>query len=113
MDDTGVAGWYQYDSKQGTYQRLNEEAVVSDDGSENYDTLLESYNSLSERYKTTKASDRRIIAVLIFVSVVLSKDGKGGWKQSQIKYSTLSQDTIRFHFWVEERQKLTTWEKQS
>lgn len=71
MDETGVAGWYQYDSKQGTYQRLNEEATATEDNTENYDALLESYNSLSDRYKSTKASDRKIIAVLIFVSVVL------------------------------------------
>ena len=72
MDDTGVAGWYQYDTTQGTYQRLNEEvAAAKDESGQNYDTLLEDYNSLSDRYKSTKTKDRRIIVVTIFVMVVL------------------------------------------
>lgn len=71
MDDTGVSGWYQYDIQQGTYQRLNEEAVGSSDNKESYQSLLDSYNELSDRHKATKAKDRRLIAVLIFISVVL------------------------------------------
>lgn len=72
MDDTGVAGWYQYDMTQGTYQRLNEEAAADkDESGQNYDTLLEDYNSLSDRYKSMKTKDRRIIVVTIFVMVVL------------------------------------------
>ncbi|MBO5303464.1 MAG: cadherin-like beta sandwich domain-containing protein [Lachnospiraceae bacterium] len=71
MDATGVSGWYQYDTKQGTYQRFNEEYRGETDSGEDYDSLLASYNELSERHKETKVKDRRLIAVLIFVSVVL------------------------------------------
>ncbi len=71
MDNTGTSGWYQYDSKQSIYQRLNAEAMATDDSGEQYNALVESYNELSERHKTTKAKDRRLIAVLIFISVVL------------------------------------------
>lgn len=66
-----MSGWYQYDIQQGTYQRLNEEAVGSSDNKESYQSLLDSYNELSDRHKATKAKDRRLIAVLIFISVVL------------------------------------------
>lgn len=71
MDTTGVSGWYQYDIKQGTYQRFNEEYRVENNGGEQYESLLASYNELSERYKKTKTGDRRLIAALIFISVVL------------------------------------------
>ena len=71
MDATGISCWYQYDVKQGTYQRFNEEAVTAGSPSEDYEALSKSYNELNERQKKTKAKDRRLIAVLIFVSVVL------------------------------------------
>lgn len=71
MDDTGVAGWYQYDAQQNTYQRLNGETIADSSDAENYNTLLDSYNSMSDRFKKTRTNDRRLIAVLIFVSVVL------------------------------------------
>ena len=71
MDATGISCWYQYDIKQGTYQRFNEEAVSSGDTKEEYEALSKSYKELDERQKATKAKDRRLIAVLIFVSVVL------------------------------------------
>ena len=71
MDATGVTCWYQYDSLQKTYQRFNEEAVSSEDASEDYETLANSYKELKERQKKTKISDRRLIAILIFVSVSL------------------------------------------
>lgn len=71
MDSTGVSGWYQYDVKQGTYQRLNEEALSSEETSKDYETLSKSYNELNDRFKSTKAKDRRWIAVMIFILVVL------------------------------------------
>lgn len=71
MDPEGVAGWYQYDKIQGTYQRLNAETASDEDDTANYETLLKSYNELDERYKEAKTKDRRVIAVLIFVTVVL------------------------------------------
>lgn len=71
MDPQGVAGWYQYDKVQGTYQRLNAESAGDEDEAANYETLLESYNKLDARYKDMKTKDRRVIAVMIFVLVVL------------------------------------------
>lgn len=71
MDETGITCWYQYDTLQGTYQRYNEEALSSADTSEDYETLAASYKELDERQKSTRVKDRRIIAVMIFVSVVL------------------------------------------
>lgn len=71
MDPQGVAGWYQYDKVQGTYQRLNAESAGNEDEAANYETLLESYNKLDARYKDMKTKDRRVIAVMIFVTVVL------------------------------------------
>lgn len=71
MDSTGTSGWYQYDVKQGTYQRFNEEAMSSKETSEDYETLNKSYNELNERFKSTKTKDRRLIAIMIFVLVVL------------------------------------------
>ncbi len=71
MDDTGVSGWYQYDAKQGTYQRFNQDAIIPADTGKNYDMLLKSYNELDERYDDVRTRDRRLIGALIFVSVVL------------------------------------------
>ena len=71
MDSTGVSGWYQYDVKQGTYQRFNEDALSSGGPSEDYESLTKSYNELNDRFKTTKTKDRRLIAIMIFVLVVL------------------------------------------
>lgn len=71
MDSTGVSGWYQYDVKQGTYQRFNEDALSSGKPSEDYESLTKSYNELNDRFKTTKTKDRRLIAIMIFVLVVL------------------------------------------
>lgn len=71
MDDTGVSGWYQYDAKQGTYQRFNQDAIIPADTGKNYDMLLKSYNELDERYDDVRTRGRRLIGALIFVSVVL------------------------------------------
>lgn len=71
MDATGVSCWYQYDVKQGTYQRFNEAATGSSGPTESYETLAKSYQELDERQKETKTKDRRMIAILIFVAVVL------------------------------------------
>lgn len=71
MDATGVSCWYQYDAKQGTYQRFNEEAAGSSGPTEDYESLAKSYKELDERQRETKVKDRRIIAVLVFVAVVL------------------------------------------
>lgn len=69
-DDTGTSGWYQYDVKQETFQRLNGETLATSDAGEDYEALLDSYNKLNDRHKETKAKDRRMIAILIFVTVL-------------------------------------------
>ncbi|MCI8634114.1 MAG: hypothetical protein HFJ05_00740 [Eubacterium sp.] len=71
MDETGTSGWYQYDAKQGTYQRFNQDAIIPADTGQNYEMLLKSYNELSERYDDVRARDRRLIGILIFSAVVL------------------------------------------
>lgn len=71
MDATGISCWYQYDIKQGTYQRFNEEAAANGDAKEELESLTKSYKELDERQKKTKAKDKRMIAILIFVSVAL------------------------------------------
>lgn len=71
MDGEGVAGWYQYDKVQGTYQRLNAETATDNEDAASYDTLLESYNDLNSRYKDMKTKNRRVVAVLIFLTVIL------------------------------------------
>lgn len=71
MDDTGVSGWYQYDAKQGTYQRFNQDAIIPADTGQNYDMLLKSYNELDERYDQVRTKDRRLIGSLVFGAVVL------------------------------------------
>lgn len=71
MDNTGVADWYQYDIKQGTYQRLNEEVKASEaEEGQNYDTLLADYNELSERYQGMKTKNRRWIVFFVFTTVL-------------------------------------------
>lgn len=69
MDSTGISGWYQYDEKQGTYQRFNEEAISSGETSQDYESLSKSYNELNDRFKKTKTKDRRLIAIMIFALV--------------------------------------------
>ncbi len=71
MDETGAPCWYQYDVKQKTYQRYNVAAAAVSDTPEDYEALAKSYRELNERQKETKIKDRRLIAALIFVSVVL------------------------------------------
>ena len=71
MNKDGVATWYQFDSLQGTYQRFNAEALTTTDPQDNYEVLLESYNSLTARNRKMKTRDRIVIAGLIFVVAVL------------------------------------------
>lgn len=68
----GTEGWYQYDSHEGTYQRLrgefSDEEVTS--GSDS-DELQEEYAELSARFKKEKSFSRNMFAVLTFVIAVL------------------------------------------
>lgn len=69
----GTENWYQYDTQEGTYQRLSvgiteEDATAS---GEELDYLQEEYTALSAEYTDAKAAARTQLAILIFVIVVL------------------------------------------
>ena len=73
----GIEGWYQFDAREGTYQRVNtaEEVVVSTeelfDVSDELEALSEDYAELFERYSSERTSARNTIGVLVFVIAVL------------------------------------------
>ena len=74
VNSDGSEGWYQYDSMEETYQRVNTGATVSSDGLQDEDTayLQEEYLALSEQYKKEKAFSRTAIGVLIFLLAVMA-----------------------------------------
>lgn len=69
----GTENWYQYDTQEGTYQRLSVEITDTDEtaSSDEFTYLQEEYMTLSEEYTDAKASARTLLAVLIFVIAVL------------------------------------------
>jgi hypothetical protein len=84
INQEGEEGWYQYDSKEGTYQRMNTALSVTESEADETDTaadeededealqyLQQEYNSLTEAYAKEKSTSRNIIAILIFVMVIL------------------------------------------
>ena len=70
----GTEGWYQYDSMEETYQRVNTGTTVSSDGLQDEDAayLQEEYLALSEKYKKEKAFSRTAIGILIFLLAVMA-----------------------------------------
>lgn len=74
VNSDGTEGWYQYDSMEETYQRLNTGTTVSSDGLQDEDTayLQEEYLALSEKYKKERAFSRTAIGVLIFLLAVMA-----------------------------------------
>ena len=56
VNSDGTEGWYQYDSIEETYQRVNTGTTVSSDGLQDEDAayLQEEYLALSEKYKKKK-----------------------------------------------------------
>ncbi len=74
VNSDGTEGWYQYDSMEETYQRLNTGTTVSSDGLQDEDAayLQEEYLALSEKYKKEKAFSRTAIGVLIFLLAVMA-----------------------------------------
>ena len=74
VNSDGTEGWYQYDSMEGTYQRVNTGTTVSSDGLQDEDTayLQEEYLALSEKYKKERAFSRTAIGVLIFLLAVMA-----------------------------------------
>lgn len=73
VNDEGTENWYQYDAREGTYQRLAGEITDPDEvaSSDEFAYLQEEYTALSEEYKDAKESARTQLAILIFVIVVL------------------------------------------
>lgn len=74
VNSDGTEGWYQYDSMEETYQRVNTGTTVSSDGLQDEDAayLQEEYLALSEKYKKEKAFSRTAIGVLIFFLAVMA-----------------------------------------
>ena len=74
VNSDGTEGWYQYDSIEETYQRVNTGTTVSSDGLQDEDAayLQEEYLALSEKYKKEKAFSRTAIGVLIFLLAVMA-----------------------------------------
>lgn len=72
VNHDGTKNWYQYDSLEGTYQRLasamvDEESAVSD---EEMSVLQDEYDALSQQYRKEKGSWLGVIALLIFTIAV-------------------------------------------
>ena len=74
VNSDGTEVWYQYDSIEETYQRVNTGTTVSSDGLQDEDAayLQEEYLALSEKYKKEKAFSRTAIGVLIFLLAVMA-----------------------------------------
>ena len=74
VNSDGTEGWYQYDSIEETYQRVNTGTTVSSDGLQDEDAayLQEEYLALSEKYKKEKAFSRTAIGILIFLLAVMA-----------------------------------------
>lgn len=74
VNSDGTESWYQYDSMEETYQRVNTGTTVSSGGLQDEDAayLQEEYLALSEKYKKEKAFSRTAIGVLIFLLAVMA-----------------------------------------
>lgn len=71
VNSQGVAGWYQYDAAEGSYQRytvVTQEEPAAD-GSAEY--LQQALGDLDEKYKARRDRDMKIIAALIVVCVIM------------------------------------------
>lgn len=73
INSDGAAGWYQYDSMEGTYQRYQETEAAETDvtSSEEYQFLQKAYNDLSEKYSALKSRDTKYMAGMIIGIAVL------------------------------------------
>lgn len=77
MNNAGNAGWYQYDSVEGTYQRFQpsvQAAVEAEntEASDEYAFLQNAYNDLSDKYTALKKKDTRTIIGLIIAAALLA-----------------------------------------
>lgn len=71
INSDGTEAWYQYDSVEGTYQRLNGTLEEEETNSDDLERLQEEYNKLSEQYSKDKSFTRKMIGALIVVCVIL------------------------------------------
>lgn len=71
MNNEGVEGWYQYDSKDGTVQRFVETVVEEQVNSETVRNVQKAMNDLDKQYKEEKASLRKWNIIFIIVIVLL------------------------------------------
>lgn len=73
INSDGTAGWYQYDSAEGTYQRYQETEVTETEvtSSDEYQFLQNAYNDLSEKYSALKSRDTKYMAGMIIAIAVL------------------------------------------
>lgn len=69
-DNSGETGWFQYDTKEGTIQRMNE-ALLSSASQESTEAETDE-SGQTENYQAKWSKLRYIVAVLIFVIVVLA-----------------------------------------
>ncbi len=71
VDQTGVAGWYQYDSIDMSLQRFHETTVVvTEDVSDDEARYQKAYELLQKEYEEEMNSARMIMAILVFLLVV-------------------------------------------
>lgn len=78
VSSAGNMGWYQYDAKDGFFQRYVQTAVQEPakeqdalDSSAELESMKNSYKDLEEQLKETKSSSRRNTAIMVFVIAVL------------------------------------------
>lgn len=78
VSSAGNMGWYQYDAKDGFFQRYVQTDVQEPAGepdamesSAELESIKNSYKDLEEQLKETKSSSRRNTAIMVFVIAVL------------------------------------------
>ncbi|MGN0341495.1 MAG: cadherin-like beta sandwich domain-containing protein [Roseburia sp.] len=71
VNNSGVAGWYQYDAAEGTYQRYTVVDTVEETTGSESEYLQQALGDLNDKYTARKNRDMKIIAVLIVVCVIL------------------------------------------
>ncbi len=70
MNSDGAEGWYQYDSVEQTFQRLNGTLEEDDTQSDDLERLQSEYNKLSDQLSKEKSHFRKIIGALIVLCVI-------------------------------------------
>ncbi|MBR1390021.1 MAG: cadherin-like beta sandwich domain-containing protein [Lachnospiraceae bacterium] len=71
VNGSGIAGWYQYDAAEGTYQRYTVEVASVAEEPEDDGYLQQALGDLNDKFQARKARDMKIIAALIVVCVLL------------------------------------------